>query len=104
MGGDHGHGHGHGHPKIPDWRIYKVENVPVLMQVKEALAQKGLKDPWMRNEVWRYDTKQFGSTLPNLRSFLFRGFKYGFAAFVVTIVAEKLWEKSHPSHGHGHGH
>lgn len=42
-------GHGHHEPyTIPDYKIYKVENCPELLQVQKALAQKGLKDPWLR--------------------------------------------------------
>lgn len=42
-------GHGHGEPyKVPDPSIYKVENTPQLLEVKEALARQGLKDPWLR--------------------------------------------------------
>jgi len=55
MGGDHGHGsHGHGHdhhhgpPKVPDWKSYRVEDAPELVQLRTVLAQKGLKDPWLR--------------------------------------------------------
>lgn len=33
---------------IPDWRQYKVENAPELVQVQRALASHGLKDPWLR--------------------------------------------------------
>lgn len=44
-----GHGHGHGEPyKVPDASKYKVEDVPKLVEVKEALARQGLKDPWLR--------------------------------------------------------
>ncbi|KAJ8962505.1 hypothetical protein NQ318_000895 [Aromia moschata] len=45
-----GHGHGH-HPPytIPDYRIYKVSDVPELVVVQKALAASGLKDPWLRN-------------------------------------------------------
>ena len=32
----------------PDWRLYRVENAPALVSVKDRLAQKGLKDPWLR--------------------------------------------------------
>ena len=39
---------GHGVMKVPDWKVYKVENVPELMRVQEALAKKGLSDPWLR--------------------------------------------------------
>lgn len=46
MGGGH-----HDHPPkivIPDWRIYKVEDIPRLVRVQNILATKGLKDPWLR--------------------------------------------------------
>jgi NADH dehydrogenase (ubiquinone) 1 beta subcomplex subunit 3 len=46
MGGD-GHHHGPEY-KIPDYKIYKVENIPELVRIKDALAAKGLKDPWLR--------------------------------------------------------
>jgi len=45
MGGDHGHHH---KLEVPDYRIYKVEDCPKLLKVQRALAQKGLKDPWLR--------------------------------------------------------
>ena len=45
MGGDHHH---HDILKVPDWKMYKVENSPELMRVQEALARKGLSDPWLR--------------------------------------------------------
>lgn len=44
MGGDHHH---HNF-KVPDWKQYKVEDAPELMQVKKALERQGLKDPWLR--------------------------------------------------------
>ena len=41
---------------IPDYKIYKVgEHTPELLNVQKKLAARGLKDPWLRNEVWRYD-------------------------------------------------
>ncbi|XP_068084450.1 NADH dehydrogenase [ubiquinone] 1 beta subcomplex subunit 3 [Anabrus simplex] len=103
MGGDHGHGH----PKytVPDWRIYQVENCPELVQVQQALAAKGLKDPWLRNEVWRFNPKEFGTHGQRFRMFFFRGFKFGFGAFLLTIAAEKLFEKASPeSHNNDHHH
>nr|CAH7754910.1 unnamed protein product [Callosobruchus chinensis] len=103
MGG-HGH-HGHGEPyTVPDYRIYKVEDVPKLMATKRALESLGLKDPWLRNEVWRYNPKEFGNESTNLRLLFFRGFKYGFAAFVATVVATAVYDKMFPDeHDHGHG-
>ncbi|XP_019870912.2 NADH dehydrogenase [ubiquinone] 1 beta subcomplex subunit 3-like [Aethina tumida] len=101
-----GHGHHHEPYTIPDWRIYKVENVPELQSVQKALASQGLKDPWLRNEVWRYDAKQFGTEKTRLNKVFFRGFKYGFGAFVLTVVGTEIWDRMYPSeHGHAdHGH
>lgn len=42
-----GGGH-HDIPRVPDYKIYRVEDVPELMITKRALAAKGLKDPWLR--------------------------------------------------------
>jgi len=43
MGGHHGEPY-----TVPHASAYKVENVPQLVEVKEALARQGLKDPWLR--------------------------------------------------------
>nr|XP_045592198.1 NADH dehydrogenase [ubiquinone] 1 beta subcomplex subunit 3-like [Procambarus clarkii] len=82
--------------KIPHWSIYKVENVPELMQVQRALASHGLKDPWLRNEVWRYDPK-FGTHGQRFQKALFRGFKWGLIAAVATVAIERAFNL-----GHGH--
>ena len=46
-------GHGHHEPpyKIPDYRIYKVEDSPRLLKVQQKLAEKGLSDPWLRYNI-----------------------------------------------------
>lgn len=48
-----------GHIKIPDHRIYEVtkEKTPRLYAYQERLAREGLKDPFIRNLVWRFDHK-----------------------------------------------
>jgi len=101
-----GHGHGHGDPyAIPDYKIYKVENIPELLRTKKALEAQGLRDPWLRNEVWRYDIQQFGSASQRIRLVFFRGFKFGFAAFVGTMAATYAYDAAFPSkHGHGEHH
>lgn len=100
MGGSHEHSS----LKIPDYRIYKVADVPQLAQVERALAAQGLKDPWLRNEVWRFDERYWGSPLKNAKQLIFRGFKFGFTAFLITIAGTALYDKMHPDeHGHG-GH
>uniref|UniRef100_U5ERX7 NADH dehydrogenase [ubiquinone] 1 beta subcomplex subunit 3 n=1 Tax=Corethrella appendiculata TaxID=1370023 RepID=U5ERX7_9DIPT len=106
-----GHGHHHHEYKVPSASIYRVEDAPQLVQVRDALAKRGLKDPWLRNEVWRYNVKEFGTHRGRLMQVLFRGLPLGFAAFVATIAIEKALGidyhapvPGHEGHGHGHGH
>lgn len=49
MGG-HGHGHDHHHApyKVPSPNIYKVDNTPELVYLRDELMKRGLKDPWIR--------------------------------------------------------
>ncbi|RZF43320.1 hypothetical protein LSTR_LSTR001581 [Laodelphax striatellus] len=96
---------GHSKIEIPDWKSYKVEDVPELMRVKEALAKKGLKDPWLRNEVWRYHPSFGGSTMNITKIMLARGFKYGLGLTAASIAIEYAYAAAFPSddhHGHGH--
>ncbi|CAD7089364.1 unnamed protein product [Hermetia illucens] len=93
-------GHHHEPYKVPDPSIYKVEDVAELKQVKDALARQGLKDPWLRNEVWRYDPKHHSTHSKRLIKFMFRGFPLGFAAFLATIGVEYALKGD--DHGHGH--
>ncbi|XP_063708273.1 NADH dehydrogenase [ubiquinone] 1 beta subcomplex subunit 3 [Culicoides brevitarsis] len=99
---------GHHEVKIPDWRSYKVENAPQLMEVKEALARQGLKDPWLRNEVWRHDVKQFSTQGKRFALCFVRGAPIGIAAFLITLGIEKAfnipWAGSRPGHEHHHEH
>uniref|UniRef100_A0A224XXW3 NADH dehydrogenase [ubiquinone] 1 beta subcomplex subunit 3 n=1 Tax=Panstrongylus lignarius TaxID=156445 RepID=A0A224XXW3_9HEMI len=74
--------------KIPDYCIYKVEDAPELVKVRNLLEKKGLKDPWLRNEVWRYSEKEWGTPKQRFQTFFFRGIKWGFAAFLATIAVE----------------
>ncbi|XP_033899367.2 NADH dehydrogenase [ubiquinone] 1 beta subcomplex subunit 3-like [Acipenser ruthenus] len=81
-----GHGHEHGHGlSMPDYKQWRVEGTP-LEFTQERLARRGLKDPWARNEAWRY---MGGFAKPtNFKDVFFRGFKWGFAAFVVALGVE----------------
>ncbi|KAL1494221.1 hypothetical protein ABEB36_009849 [Hypothenemus hampei] len=101
-----GHGHGHHEPPytIPDYRIYKVSDAPKLVLIEKALAAKGLKDPWLRNEVWRFDPKNVGTTSQKLKTTFGRGLKLGIVAFVLTVAGTEVYNRLYPSeHGHGHG-
>ena len=71
-------GGGDFHYKVPDWKTYKVgPHTPELENVQRMLKSLGLKvlfhysenlyslldifvhsqDPWLRNEVWRFDRR-----------------------------------------------
>lgn len=96
-------GHGNGHEiKIPSPDTYKIENCPDLVKFQERLAKEGLKDPWLRNEVWRFDPA-FG-TYRSRALLLLRGWKLGVAATIITIGIDYLLamgkEDQHDKPGH----
>ncbi|NWV48923.1 NDUB3 dehydrogenase, partial [Daphoenositta chrysoptera] len=84
-GSEHGHGHGHDKVELPDYRQWKVEGTP-LEEVQRRLAKRGLRDPWARNEVWRY-RGGFSSPITVTEVFT-RGLKWGAAAFVIALGIE----------------
>lgn len=101
-----GHGH-HGPPPVPDWKIFKWEDYEITKKYMGGLKKRGLKDPWIRNEVWRYMAKenppfQFKTFL----KFTFRGWYIALPALVATIAIEKALGIDY--HGHlpweEHGH
>ncbi|XP_027729253.1 NADH dehydrogenase [ubiquinone] 1 beta subcomplex subunit 3 [Vombatus ursinus] len=84
-GHEHGHGHGHGKIELPDYKQWKIEGTP-LQRVQERLAKQGLRDPWGRNEAWRY-MGRYGKPA-TLWAALTRGFKWGFGAFLLAVGVE----------------
>lgn len=98
-------GHGHGSSmKIPSPDIYKVEDVPELKLVQEKLAKHGLKDPWLRNEVWRYTTLPGSSHTLRVFKSITRGMLVGFVAFIATLGIEKTLGISYDPKHDGHDH
>ncbi|XP_028621495.1 NADH dehydrogenase [ubiquinone] 1 beta subcomplex subunit 3 [Grammomys surdaster] len=95
-GHGHGEGHGHGHGKmeLPDYRQWKIEGTP-LETVQRKLAARGLRDPWARNEAWRYMGGFAGDI--TFTSVILKGFKWGFAMFVVALGAEYFLASQNPS-------
>ncbi|EZA52527.1 hypothetical protein DMN91_006410 [Ooceraea biroi] len=91
-------GHGHKPPyEIPDPSIFKVEDVPDLKRVQEQLAKKGLKDPWLRNYVWRYEKRPY-----NTVKTLLRGARVGVPLFLITIAVEQYFGIDYSGHHHDH--
>jgi len=107
--------------RIPDWKVCKVETAPELLEVQQKLAALGLKDPWLRNNVWRLDRRIWG-TPADRQLYLLRSFKFGVLAFLVSYVYHEYIESKdhhhHPvdkwpllyelegnnKHSSGHGH
>ena len=75
---------------IPDYKVYQVnEHTPKLQALEKKLAEKGLKDPWIRNEVWRYDMRdQIADNRRRGIQIIFRGFLPG---LVLAIATSFLW-------------
>ncbi|XP_046753178.1 NADH dehydrogenase [ubiquinone] 1 beta subcomplex subunit 3 [Diprion similis] len=97
---------GHDHHKpyhVPDHTVYKLENAPELIKVQEKLAQEGLKDPWLRNEIWRYDVTKWGTFWGRGFRYATCGFKLGIPLFLLTIGLEKAFGIEY-GHGHSHDH
>ncbi|XP_076670301.1 NADH dehydrogenase [ubiquinone] 1 beta subcomplex subunit 3 [Andrena cerasifolii] len=102
-----GHGNGHGQSfEVPSPDIYKVENVPELKKFQEQLAARGLKDPWLRNEVWRF-THREPVRYKRILKGIIRGTRIGVPAFLITIAIEQYlgidYGHGHSSHNGGHG-
>merc|ERR1712058_52512 len=89
---------------IPDWRIYsqdKVAEVPELMKHKQRLAALGLKDPWIRNEIWKFmPTNEHVPWYAGPWKVMLRGFGKASAAMLLTIAIDKWASSGKPSKGH----
>jgi NADH dehydrogenase (ubiquinone) 1 beta subcomplex subunit 3 len=96
-------GGGHGTPhEIPDWKSYKAEGIPELDRLQRRLGALGLRDPWVRNEVWRFRETISGhrSWGQNAVRMTFRGFGYAAIAVGLTILYDKVVNKGKDDHGH----
>uniref|UniRef100_A0A0B6XZZ4 NADH dehydrogenase [ubiquinone] 1 beta subcomplex subunit 3 n=1 Tax=Arion vulgaris TaxID=1028688 RepID=A0A0B6XZZ4_9EUPU len=102
MGGG-GHGdHGGAPYKVPDWKSYKAEGIPDLDRLQRRLGVLGLRDPWIRNEVWRFQTVNGGHRTwqQNALRVSFRGLGYAVVAVALTILYDKVVNKGKDDHGH----
>ena len=85
--------------EIPDYKIYQVgPRTPELQDVQRRLAARGLKDPWLRNEVWRFDRRIMKSPKQRVIMTFKRGFFPGLALAVVTTFISNYFESVAPHH------
>jgi len=93
--------------KVPHWTKYKVgDHTPELQALEKKLAALGLKDPWIRNEVWRFDRGYTLSKWAKAKMLLSRGAVVGITLGVISagisIAWEKEYSKQHAAHApHG---
>ncbi len=95
--------------KIPDYKIYQVNhNTPELLKLQEKLAAKGLKDPWIRNEVWRFDERDriYSSKYTMFAVYFMRGIPSGIILGFLCAVVWWTYDKQvlAPKHHHGDHH
>jgi len=85
--------------EIPDYKIYKIGPwAPELQDVERRLAAKGLKDPWIRNEVWRFDRRDFDSPKQRVLGAFKRGFLPGITLAVISTLISNYYYSKMPHH------
>lgn len=98
-------GHNITPPPVPDPSNYKVEDSKYLMNVQRRLAEKGLKDPWLRNHVWRCHLNR---GIKHPKWFLLDLFTYGWKIWVplvgITIGVEHFLGIDYHVHDHSNNH
>jgi len=89
--------------KVPDWRTQTIgDHTPELKEIERRLKMRGLKDPWLRNEAWRYA----GYSKRQMWTLFFhpRAAVVGVGVALVTSQIQKYWDRQWiEAHG-GHGH
>ena len=77
---------------VPPWKSQKVNGIEDLEMVQSHLKQLGLKDPWLRDEVWRYKTNDL-----RFRTFLWhpRYIALGIGLAAAAVYYDKLYDRSH---------
>jgi len=87
---------GHGEPfTVPDYKLYRWQDYPELVQHQKRLAQFKLKDPWARNYAWLYDRRHkvvAHGKWGILGRVAFSGFWYGLAGAIAIWVYELAYE------------
>ncbi|XP_022129422.2 NADH dehydrogenase [ubiquinone] 1 beta subcomplex subunit 3 [Pieris rapae] len=69
-------------------KFCSIKGIAQLEELEKALAKKGLKDPWIRNEIWRYQPG-FGTKMQKVWYLFFRGLPAGLALTIATVALEK---------------
>ena len=84
---------------IPDYKTYQIGPwAPELQEVERKLKARGLKDPWLRNEVWRFDRRDFLTPKQRALVAFKRGFFPGLALAIISACVSSYYENRAPHH------
>lgn len=95
----------HGSEVIPDYRVYNTERTasynPALKKHLEKLNEKGLKDPWTRNDIWRLDPYAgYKSTAHNAWCLYRPGILVGAALAIAHFIFKTGYDHFNPAEPH----
>ncbi|KAI3382613.1 hypothetical protein SNEBB_007045 [Seison nebaliae] len=83
-------------PDIPDYKTFRVNGIPELEQHVQKLSVRGLKDPWIRNEAWRFDPKLgYVKSRTNLIRGVTLGMPLGFAIALLCYGLKRQYVKTY---------
>lgn len=74
---------------ISDWRKYKVEDHPALMNFQKKCHAAGLHDPFLRNHAWQFYQNTF--THRSRMAFITRGLGFGLVAGFLIVLGETIF-------------
>ena len=78
-----------------------IDFQPKLQDVQARLEAKGLKNPWLRNEVWRYDHRITPSALTRFKSIFGQGLLPGLALGIGLTIWSN-WAEARVNAGKHH--
>ena len=83
---------------VPHWKTQKINGIEELEMVQAHLKGMGLKDPWMRDEVWRYTCKDI-----SFKRFVWHP-RYLAVGLALSAAALYFKEKTDPAKNVPHFH
>lgn len=80
---------------IADWRKYKVEDHPILVNFQKRCHASGLHDPWLRNHAFKFYPNTMGDR-SRLRV-VTTGWLFGLIAGSTLYILERIYDKYYPT-------
>lgn len=79
---------------MADWRKYRVEDHPALVNFQKRCHAAGLHDPWLRNHAYNF----YPNMMANRSRFAFitQGLTFGFVVGGTIFLGEKVYDYYYP--------